>query len=284
MLEPNDIVSSTVRPLSQRTMQIRQLRVGGTTLRVAVWPGSGAGPPLLMFNGIGASFELLAAFADQLGDIEVVAFDVPGTGESGRAPVPYRLWMLSMLASRLLDRLGYDEVDVLGVSWGGAIAQAFAHRNPHRCRRLVLAATSPGVVMVPPKWSVLRKFITPRRHNDPEYRERIAGEIYGGRARGQSDPIREFRKTSRSGYMLQQLALSGWSSLPWLHSIKQPTLVLAGDDDPVIPLANARLIARLIPDSRLRVFHDGHLFLISDAHEAGAVVREFLTSDRKVPS
>jgi pimeloyl-ACP methyl ester carboxylesterase len=57
--------------------------------------------------------------------------------------------------------------------------------------------------------------------------------------------------------------MSGWTSLPWLHRVRQPTLILAGDDDPVIPLANARLMAWRMPSARLRVVEGGgHLFLL----------------------
>ncbi|WP_020178262.1 poly(3-hydroxyalkanoate) depolymerase [Methylopila sp. M107] len=257
-------------------MVVRQVEVLGTTLRVAVWPGAAARPPLLLFNGIGASLELLAPFADALGDIETIAFDVPGVGESGPSPVPYRLWMLSMLASRMLNALDYGRVDVLGVSWGGAAAQQFALQNPRRCRRLVLAATAQGFLLVPGKLSVLAKFITPRRFNDPQYRKSIAGEIYGGKARTQPTMVDEYRRTSKRGYLMQQIALLGWTSVPWLPLLRQPTLIMAGDDDPVIPLVNARLMARLIRDSRLHVFHDGHLFLISEAEESARIVSEFL--------
>jgi poly(3-hydroxyalkanoate) depolymerase len=257
-------------------MQIRQVDTCGTTLRVAIWPGKSKRTPLLLFNGIGASLELLAPFADALGDIETIAFDVPGTGESSLPPIPYRMWMLSMLASRVLTILGYDRIDALGVSWGGAIAQQFALQNPRRCRRLVLAATSQGFLMLPGKLSVLAKFFTPRRFNDPVFRRAVAGEIYGGKARRHPALIREFRKTSRLGYLMQQFAIIGWTSVPWLPLLRQPTLIMAGDDDPVIPLANARLMTKLIRNSRLHVFNDGHLFLLSDAAEAGRVVRDFL--------
>ena len=150
--------ASPVRDISGRTMEIRQVDVYGSTIRVAIWPGDREKSPLLMFNGIGASLEMLVPFADALGDIETIAFDVPGTGESSQPVMPYRLWMLSMLASRLLGKLGYDKVDVLGVSWGGAFAQQFALQNPKRCRRLVLAATAQGFLMMPGKLSVLAKF------------------------------------------------------------------------------------------------------------------------------
>ncbi|HEV2502637.1 MAG TPA: poly(3-hydroxyalkanoate) depolymerase [Mesorhizobium sp.] len=261
-------------------MSSRQLKVFGKSIRVAVWPCHGkARTPLLLLNGIGASLEMLTPFADALADREIVAFDVPGSGKSEATILPYRLWMLSMLASGVLDQLGYGRVDVLGVSWGGALAQQFALQNPRRCRKLVLAATSQGMLMVPPRLSVLSKFMTPRRFNDPGYRKQIAGEIYGGKARTEHLLVEEFRTTSRRGYLYQQLALVGWTSMPWLPLLAQPTLVLAGDDDPVVPLANARVLSMLIRDSRLRVLNDGHLFLISSAEEAANAVREFLDAN-----
>lgn len=264
----------------RREMSSRQLKVFGKSIRVAVWPCPGkARTPLLLLNGIGASLEMLMPFADALADREIIAFDVPGSGKSEATILPYRLWMLSMLASGVLDQLGYDRVDVLGVSWGGALAQQFALQNPRRCRKLVLAATSQGMLMVPPRLSVLSKFMTPRRFNDAGYRKRIAGEIYGGKARTEQLLVEEFRTTSRRGYLYQQLALLGWTSMPWLPLLAQPTLVLAGDDDPVVPLANARVLSMLIRDSRLRVLNDGHLFLISSADEAAKAVREFLDTN-----
>jgi pimeloyl-ACP methyl ester carboxylesterase len=132
------------------------------------------------------------------------------------------------------------------------------------------------MLMVPPRLSVLSKFMTARRFNDANYRRRIAGEIYGGKARSSDPPIEDFRKTSPRGYLYQQLALMGWTSLLWLPLLSQKTLVLAGDDDPVIPLVNARIMASLIRDSRLHVFNDGHLFLVSGTEEAAKVVRAFL--------
>jgi poly(3-hydroxyoctanoate) depolymerase len=270
-------VGEPTRMPGAREVRTQRVRVGGMNIRVMVWPGSASGTPLLIFNGIGARAEMLAPFAEAMSGTEIVIFDVPGTGESSPPPVPYRLWMLSMLAGQLLTTLGYTQVDVLGVSWGGAVAQQFAAQNPRRCRRLVLAATSPGFLMVPPKWSVLSKFVTPRRYNDPQFRRAVAGHIYGGRARTNPEVIDEFRPTSRRGYALQQLAIAGWSSLPWLTLLRQPTLIVAGDDDPVIPLPNALLMARLIPDATVHVIDDGHLFMISSTARTAEVVSEFLS-------
>lgn len=212
--------------------------------------------------------------------MEVIALDIPGVGESPAPFMPYRLWMLARLASRLLDRLGYDRVDAMGVSWGGALAQQFALQNPRRCRKLVLAATAQGMLMVPGSPSVLLKFADARRHNDPDFRRENFGAMYGGAARNSpelADQVGQYMGgVSRYGYLLQQLAIVGWTSLPWLPFLPQSTLVMAGDDDPIIPLINAKLMARLIPAARLHVLHDGHLFLVSSAAESVAAVLAFL--------
>ena len=107
-------------------------------------------PPLLLCNGIGASLELLQPFVDALDPRrEVIRFDLPGIGGSPAPVVPYHLWTLAPLLSGLLDQLGHQQADVLGMSWGGGLAQQFAVRCPSRVRRLVLVATSPGALMVP---------------------------------------------------------------------------------------------------------------------------------------
>jgi pimeloyl-ACP methyl ester carboxylesterase len=72
-------------------------------------------------------------------------------------------------------------------------------------------------------------------------------------------------------------AITGWTSVPWLHRLPHPTLVLAGDDDPIVPLANGRILDRLIPDARLHVVPGGgHLFLLDRPAEIAAVVTNFL--------
>jgi poly(3-hydroxyalkanoate) depolymerase len=254
--------------------------VDGQTLRVGIRPGAQARPPLLLFNGIGASIELVAPFLAALDGPEAIVFDVPGVGGSPPPRLPYRPWTLARLTTQLLDQLGYAEVDVLGVSWGGALAQQFAFQQARRCRRLVLAATSPGHLMVPGRLSVLLKMATPRRYKDPDYMRRIAGDIYGGAMRRSPELVREHlrhvRWSSDYGYYLQLAAGFGWTSLPWLRFLPQPTLVLAGTDDPIVPLVNGRILARLIPDARLVTIDDGHLFLVTSAGESAEIIADFL--------
>ena len=261
-------------------MQISLHNVEGQTLRVGIRRGEKVRPPLLLFNGIGANIELVEPFLDALDGPEAIIFDVPGVGGSPSPWLPYRPSSLARLSAQLLDQLGHERVDVLGVSWGGALAQQFAFQQGKRCRRLVLAATSPGHLMVPGKLTVLLKMATPRRYRDPHYMKRVAGDIYGGALRASPELLRQHLRhvhwSSDYGYYLQLLSGFGWTSLPWLRFLAQPTLVMAGTDDPLVPVANGRILASLIPDARLVTIDDGHLFLVTSPGVSAAVISEFL--------
>jgi pimeloyl-ACP methyl ester carboxylesterase len=86
----------------------------------------------------------------------------------------------------------------------------------------------------------------------------------------------ESRLGPRRGYYYQLAAAAGWTSLPFLSLIRQPTLVIAGDDDPIIPTVNPRLMSRLIPNARLHLYRGGHLALVTEADELAPVVERFL--------
>jgi poly(3-hydroxyalkanoate) depolymerase len=263
--------------------RITTVAVGGQRLRVVIRPGTSGGPPLLVCNGIGTPLEALAPFSTAVDRaIEVVRFDVPGVGGSPTPRLPYTLPGLAGLAVRMIGELGYDRFDVLGISWGGTLAQQIALQFPRRCRRLVLVATSTGSLMIPARPRVLAHLSSPRRHRDPGHALRIAGDIYGGALRRQPEladlvtRAHGVAAVSPRGYLYQLMAGAGWTSLPWLPLIRQPTLILAGDDDPIIPLANARIMAALLPDARLLVYPDGHLGLLTRSGELVPVVSEFL--------
>ena len=265
---------------------MRAVAVGSQLLRVAVRPGHGTRIPLVLANGIGASLEVLEPFVEALDrSIEVVRFDIPGVGGSPLPRLPYRLPRLARLVARLLDQLGHQRVDLLGISWGGGLAQQFALSQRHRCRRLVLAATGTGTLMVPGRPRVLARMATPRRYLDPGYAERVAADLYGGTIR--ADPGRarvllhaRSRVGPARGYLYQLAAGAGWSSLPLLPWIRQPTLLLAGDDDPIVPLINAQMMRRLLPDAELHVYHGGHLGLLTEATQLAPVVERFLRRGR----
>jgi poly(3-hydroxyalkanoate) depolymerase len=266
--------------------RVRTVAVRGLQARVSVRRARGrlAGePPLLLCNGIGASLEALQPLVDALDpDRGVVRFDVPGVGGSQAPPFPYPIAALSSWVTALMAKLGHEQFDVLGLSWGGGLAQQLAVQSRRRVRRVVLVATGTGCLMVPAHPRVLAKMLTPRRHRDPEYAASIAAEIYGGSMR--TDPTRgadllhaATRSGPKRGYYYQLAAMTGWSSLPFLGLIRQPTLVMGGDDDPIIPTANPRLQAQLIPSARLHVYRGGHLAILTEADELAPVIETFLT-------
>jgi poly(3-hydroxyalkanoate) depolymerase len=259
--------------------EIKTVVVSGQPLRIGIRRGRKSSPPLVLFNGIGASLELLEPFVKALKGVEVVAFDIPGIGGSPAPAVPYRYSQLVHLTDGLLATLGYDgQVDVLGLSWGGMLAQQYAYANPQRCRRLILAATSTGWIMVPGRLSAIIRLTNPRRYAYPPRSKRFALGIGSLRRRLKlvgRDP-RTVQPPRGLGYLYQLTALWGWTSVLWLHRLRQPTLVMAGTEDKVIPLANAEMLARLIPHARLFTIDDGHLFLITRADEVAHVVRRFL--------
>ena len=256
--------------------------VGGQRLRTHVRPGDPRRTALLLVNGIGAGLATFDPLVDVLDPRRtVIRFDAPGAGGSPVSGKPYRLPGLARTMLALLDVLGHDRVDVLGVSWGGALAQQFAWTAGERCRRLVLVATSPGTLMVPGHPRVLAHMATPRRYTDSDFLRRVAPHIYGGTARHDPDvPTRllhpHTRAGVRRGYAFQLLAAAGWTSVPFLPLLRQPTLVLTGDDDPIIPVINGYLLAALIRRSRLHVYRGGHLELIARPERLAPEIEQFL--------
>ena len=274
---------SAIAPLASHPggIETMMVDVGGQRLHVAIRnPKRAEGPPLLLFNGIGANLELAFPFMRACERTATIIFDIPGVGGSPLPPLPYRASTIARWSKRLCATLGHDEIDVSGISWGGGMAQQFARQYPKMTRRLVLAATSAGAIMLPGKPSVLSKMASFRRYTDPGYMRSIAADIYGGDFRGDraliAPHIAAMRPASPRGYTLQLLAMAGWTSVPWLWRLKMPTLVMAGTDDPLIPVANARLLARLIPNATLHLVDNGHLFMVTRPAETAETIETFL--------
>jgi poly(3-hydroxyalkanoate) depolymerase len=264
-------------------MDIRDITVAGQKLRIATSAGSAGSLPLLVFNGLGADLEVLHGFAREMGEfgIGIVTFDVPGIGGSSVPALPYRFAWLAHLANDVLTALGIQgQVDVAGMSWGGALAQEFTYRYPKRVRRLLLAATSPGGLAVPGRLSALLTMLDPRLYIDRDHMARVGGELYGGKMRTDSEPLKRYGKLLRPvGCSFQLLAVTGWTSAFWLHTLRQSTLIMMGTDDPIIPVVNGTLLAALIPRARLVTVADGHLFLLTSAHECAPFIAAFLSRE-----
>jgi poly(3-hydroxyalkanoate) depolymerase len=272
--------TETAARATHHPFRAEMLQVNGQQLRVGRQRGLGDGVPLLMFNGIGGNIELLEPIARWMPEREVITFDIPGVGHSALPNRPYRMPGIARLAAAILDHYGHAQADVLGISWGGGAAQQFARTCAARCRRLVLAATATGMVMIPTHPRIAWKMATPQRFLSKRYARSIAGDIYGGDFRKDAGLVdlhlKHVKWQSRLGYYLQLAAIWGWTSIHYLHRIRQPTLLLAGRDDPLVPLLNARLMHALLPNSELHVFDCGHLFLMTRQHESARVINEFL--------
>lgn len=251
-------------------------------LRVTV-ENPGVGRPLLLINGIGATGDLFDPFRRHLRDRETIAFDAPGVGGSPTPWMPYSMRKMAAIVAGLIDELGHDQVDVLGLSWGGALAQELAHRHPEVVHRLILTATMPGVTSVPGRPAALAVLMSPARYYSPSYLKRIAPTLYGGAIRDNPDLLdahakqRAARPPTQRGYAYQLSAIQRWTSVPWLHRLPHRTLVLAGDQDPIVRLVNGKLLARCIPGGRLHVVEGGgHLFLFIRGEEMAEIVADFL--------
>jgi poly(3-hydroxyalkanoate) depolymerase len=276
--------AAAIKPVST-IGEVRYVTTGGQRIRVNVREGIGV--PLVLCNGIGASLEVLDPLVENL-TCPVIRFDVPGTGGSPTSLAPYGFPYLAWVLGRVLSKLGIGVVDVLGLSWGGALAQQFAFQNPRRCRRLILAATGTGALMVPANPRVLAKMITPHRFSDPDYAASIAGELYGGTVRAHGEDVarlfvRQLHAGSKIGYLHQLLAGAIWTSLFALPAVRQETLIVAGTDDPIIPVINARIMNALLPHSRLHLHSGGHIDLVHNADELAPVIEQFLTERGERP-
>jgi poly(3-hydroxyoctanoate) depolymerase len=257
----------------------QQLQVCG--LRVAV-DVRGSGPPVLLINGLGGTLGLWEALQSDLTGFEVISFDAPGVGETA---TPRRIYSMSDLARfvvSLLDTMGYETVDVVGYSFGGALAQQIARDAPERIRRIALVATTCGWGGVPGSLTSSLVALMPFRL----WSQRLYGLTIPWLTGGQNveaDLLRAYaverlrKPPSIPGYCQQLVAGWTWSSLPWLSTVHHPVLVVAGGNDQLLPVGNSRILAALLPTSRLLVREGvGHYLLLDRKSGAGEAVADFL--------
>jgi len=243
----------------------------------------GKGKPLLLVPGIGCSADLWEPFIAYFPNRRVVSFDAPGAGRSSTPLFPVPVESLAALAVAVLDDRGIECSDVIGFSYGGAVAQQLAHDHPERVDRLVLAATTCGWGSYWGSPGALGAMATPLRFYSASYFERIAADIYGGatgrdlvKRRGAIGARRRLPPSSY-GYAMQLLGSMSWSSYRFLPQIRHETLVVCGDDDPLVPVANAKMLAERIPRAKLAVVERaGHLLLWDEPERIAPQIGAFL--------
>lgn len=245
----------------------------------------GEGPPLLLVMGLGLSGRYWSRWIDLLSpSFRVITLDNRGTGRSSAPRAPFRVADMADDAAAVLADAGAPRAQVFGVSMGGMIAQELALRHPARVGSLVLAATTPGglrayVDMLSVAQVLARSFflspaesgrllvpyLTPSRDLS-FFQEWVAI--------GRSEP----RPPAR-GPLLQLLACGMFSSAARLRRVEAPALVLAGDQDKIIPCAHSERLAALLPRAEFHVLKDtGHVFLIEREGEVLAHLRRFFAA------
>jgi pimeloyl-ACP methyl ester carboxylesterase len=249
---------------------VRQVIVDGLRTRVEV---RGEGPPLLLIMGLWGEVAAWDPVIERLGGFQTVAFDAPGIGGTELPAVPRSLPALAQFAAKVLDAVGVPRAHVLGVSFGGLVAQQLAVRAPARVRRLVLVSTSSGLPHVPGDPSALIRLLNPWALAAPDL-----GAVFGGRIRRDPQLLAGLGLRPPAGlptYFNRLAGLAGWWGPAW--SIRHPTLVVTGDDDPIVPPANSRMLAACLPDARLHIVPGGgHLVLFDSPDEVAPVVAGFL--------
>lgn len=252
-------------------MATHRLIAKGLQLNISI---CGEGSPLLLLNGLGGLIRTFAPLRDELEDFTTITLDVPGVGKSQMPRWPIRLPRHADVIAEMLQQLGIDQVDVFGVSWGGALAQEFALRYPNMVRRLILAATSPGPVLLMKPADVMdffRKSKNAKMRKQDSSRSSIHTLMRFGVMKG-------MLSVNPRTYYFQLAALIGWTSLLRLSRLPQRTLVLTGDRDPLIQAYNAHILRRTIRRSELRILKgEGHFFVVTSARRTAALIREFFS-------
>lgn len=194
----------------------------------------GEGEPLLLINGMTRPLQSWDPVTRHLPGRTIVSFDAPGVGGSPTPRRPISIAGIAAVAVAVLDAAGLAEADVVGFSHGGAVAQQLARDEPAKVRSLVLVATSCGVGSTPGnRKAFIRSMRRPADANPWPL----------------PDPL---------GVLWHSLAVSCWSSIPFLGSIKAPTLIVCGTRDHVVPPINSLVLAGRIPDSCLVTLPGGH--------------------------
>ena len=231
----------------------------------------GAGEPLLLIQGMSGTHvswgEPLLTELER--SFDLVAYDHRGAGRSARQTQPFSIVDLAGDAAGVLDALGWETAHVMGISMGGMVAQELALRHPGRIRTLTLGCTyCGGPEGRLAEASVIHRLTEGMTSGDRELAIRTGYEFNVSAAfAAQASNFDAFHTMATTlpvpvpVIMLQMQAIAGHDTSARLPSLTVPTLVIHGDEDQMLPVANGRLIASLIPGARLEELPGvGHMF------------------------
>lgn len=249
----------------------------------------GHGEPLVLIPGFTAGawiwFKQIAQLATRF---RVITFDPRGIGKSSFASEPLTMRLLADDTAALLHDLGIEQAHILGVSFGGFVAQEFALAYPEATRTLSLCCTSfGGPNHVSPSIDILTAVLSRNGFNSEERIRRILLPAFSPdfvRSHpGEVDEVIKLRLANpvvEEAFNAQLKAGIGFDAESRVGGIKAPTLVLSGEADAIVPVQNSRNLAEQIPGARLRLVAGGsHLFFIEQPDEFNRIVAEFLAQN-----
>ena len=238
----------------------------------------GTGPRLLFINGTGGDLRRKPSIFDSplVEHFEILAHDQRGLGQTDRPDIPYTMADYAMDANALLEVVGWDSCFVMGISFGGMVAQEFALRYPQRVKRLVLACTSSGGVggdsfplhelgNLSSQDRALRFIPLGDTRNDeawqaanPKQFKEMVDQIVAGFMVGADEPGRKV------GARRQIEARKGHNTYERLPNLQMPVFICGGLYDGVAPVANLKAIHKQVPHAHLELFDGGHPFFLQD--------------------
>jgi pimeloyl-ACP methyl ester carboxylesterase len=247
----------------------------------------GEGPPVLFLNGSGATLASMRALLDVFAScVDLLAHDQRGLGASEIPPGPYSMADYAADAIALLDHVGWARARVVGVSFGGMVAQELAVTAPERVEKLALLCTSPGgnLASYPlHELAGLDEATRAERYLPLLDTRFTAGWLADHESDRNLVAMMAARQTGSKtadvmrGELEQLRARRHHDVLDRLGRITAPTLVAAGRYDGIAPLPNAEAIAARVPGAELRVYEGGHAFFVQDRRALPDVL-DFLAS------
>jgi len=252
---------------------------------------TGSGPRVLFFNGSGATLKTTALLIGALAKTcTVLAHDQRGLGETSIPDGPYTMAQFASDGAALLDHVGWDTCAVVGISFGGMVAQEFAVSYPQRVEKLVLLCTSAGgeagssyplheLGALPVEERAARITTLTDNRFTPEWLASHPDDAAMVAMRNEQATVPKSKETVK-GEMLQLGARIGHDVCNRLHRVTAPVFVTAGRFDGIAPVSNSEEIVKRLPDATLSIYEGGHIFTAQD-RRAIEDIRTFLTTGQR---
>lgn len=250
--------------------------VNGSKIRYRVIDGPGI--PLLMLNGIGANIETWSPLIDRLGERKIIMMDVPGVGKSRPRLLPKLMHnIVEEIITFMAFHMGEFKFDLLGFSWGGALSQEIVRLYPDMVNNLVLVSTTPGFEGKLPEPAVIGMATHPVRYYSKTVAKTIAPFIHGDDPTGEDLMLQNLITPHPIGFAHQLYAIIEWGRKRRPINTTHRTMIITGNNDPLLPHKNSLVLGSLFTKSKLHVISGaGHLWVLSHAAESSLLINDFL--------